>query len=126
MKKKKPFDRDKWLIAQLRRLSIKYPPRLEILNEGKRVYYITSKKGKQLRRVAHDCSTCSATNLSSTKIRMDHIDPVRPEGFTTIWEFANRLFCGKENWQKICLTCHDRKSEEERKIRAEKKKLDKK
>lgn len=122
MKKKPPFNRDKWLIAQLRRLSIKYPPRLEVLNEGKRIYYITSKKGKQLRRVAHDCSTCDRKNLSSSGVRMDHIDPVRPEGFKDIWTFADRLFCDKSNWRKICQQCHlDKSKEENEKRKAAKK-----
>ena len=64
---------------------------------------------------------CS-TWVSSTKIAIDHIDPVvPPEGFPSnadMWQrimiFLKRLWCDKSNLQRVCSDCHDKKTYSER------------
>lgn len=126
MKKLKIFNKQSWLMNQLRRLSIKYPPRLEAYNKGKIIYYIKSKKGKDMKRVSHSCYLCGKDRLKSSEIEMDHIIPV---GSFETWDiFINKLMCPTEMYQKLCISCHEEKTFKEtgeRKVRR-KKKLDKK
>lgn len=106
----RPFNRQGWLISQLRRLSIKYPPRLKVLNEGKIVRYIKSKLGKDLKRCFHNCKVCGK-EYPQSKIQMDHEVPVGE--FKDIGTFVDRLFCPEENWRKLCIDCHLAKSSSE-------------
>ena len=60
--------------------------------------------------------------VGSTKIAIDHIDPVvPPDGFPAsfdMWDritlFLKRLWCEKSNLQRICDDCHDKKTYKER------------
>jgi hypothetical protein len=47
---------------------------------------------------------------------VDHIDPVVSvnDGFQDWNEFIARLWCDKSNLQRVCDTCHDKKTAEER------------
>lgn len=92
----------------MRRLSIKYPPRLNVLNAAKTTYYITSKKGTPVKRVSFKCSICNTEGLKSKDVEVDHIESVvdTSTGFTTIEEFVNRLFCEQSNLRLICKSCH--------------------
>lgn len=54
------------------------------------------------------------------KIQMDHIDPVIPpkKGWVWSWdEYIDRLFVDIDGWQGICKTCHDNKTNDEKKLR---------
>jgi len=121
-KKVKEFNRTSWLISQLRRIFLKYPPVFQKVNSLKQTYYITSKKGLQLKRVKWNCQICDK-EITNKEMRRDHVHPVVDpvEGFKDIGTFIDRLFCDPDNIQVICKTCHDSKSEEERKIRKENK-----
>ena len=105
------FDRDKWLISQLRRLSVKFPPRLNVLNRAKTTYYITSKKGTQVKRVSFQCELCGTKGLNSKEVQLDHTIPVvGVKGYTNLWDFIDRLFCEESNFRCICVPCHSNKS----------------
>jgi 5-methylcytosine-specific restriction endonuclease McrA len=102
----------------LRRLSIKYPPRLKVLNAAKTTYYIKSKNGKDLKRVSFTCALCKKSGFKSTQIQMDHIVPVIDmDGFANWDIFISRLFCDESNWNVLCLMCHTTKSRRENSAR---------
>ena len=65
--------------------------------------------------VQYLCGVCGQW-VGSTKISVDHIVPVVSvdEGFQDWNQFVARLFCGIDNLQVICDTCHDHKSYSER------------
>lgn len=118
MAKNKSFNKHRWLISQLRRISLKYPPAFEVVNENKEVYYITSKKGKQLRRVKFVCMKCGKRDLKRTEVELDHIIPcVDSTGFADMGVFLERLFCDKSNYQLLCKECHLKKTQSEREVR---------
>lgn len=50
---------------------------------------------------------------------VDHINPVvDPEkGFVSWDQFIERLFCEKEGFQLLCRKCHDKKTNNEKKLR---------
>lgn len=109
---KKPFNSKNWLIHQLRRLSLKYPPRISAINKVKTVYYIKSKKGTDVKRVSFKCELCGKEGLKSTERELDHIVPVVDikAGFTDWNDFINGLFCDESNYQSLCIPCHREKS----------------
>jgi 5-methylcytosine-specific restriction endonuclease McrA len=102
------FNKKNWLISQLRRLSVKYPPRLKVLNAGKTTYYIKSKKNTDVKRVSFECSSCHTKGLTSKQIALDHVLPVVDvkNGWTNWEDFINRLFCDESNFSLICEPCH--------------------
>lgn len=92
--------------------------RYDCLQARKKVYYQTTKKNTQRRRVSYQCEICEKW-VVSTKIRVDHIIPVvDPEqGFKDLNTFVQRLWCDIKNLQAICIDCHKLKTAQERKIR---------
>lgn len=65
--------------------------------------------------VQRECQVCG-TWVSTSKMAVDHIIPVISveEGKQTWDEFVARLWCAKSNLQRICDTCHDKKTYAER------------
>lgn len=122
-RKKKEFNRHRWLINQLRRLTLRYPPAFNLINEKKTVYYIKSKKGKDLKRVKFSCDKCNTPDLKRKEVELDHKVPVVGSiGFQDIGTFLERLFCDASNLWLICIPCHEAKTLEENKERQENKK----
>lgn len=71
--------------------------------------------------VQRQCEVCQNW-VGSTKIAVDHIDPVIPVTGHAVqtngdqdWnEFVSRLWCAYANLQRICDECHDKKTYAER------------
>lgn len=98
----------------MRRLSLKYPPRIQALNKTKHTFYIKSKHGKDLKRVSWTCELCGKAGLKSSERQVDHTIPVSDEhGYGNIWDFAEGLFCEASNLQTICIPCHEEKTRQE-------------
>ena len=57
--------------------------------------------------------------LKMEKTKDDHIDTVisTKDGFVDWNTLVDRMFCPYENWQKLCKTCHDEKTKQEREER---------
>lgn len=106
-----------------RRLFARSPLVFEKLNESRQEFPRYKKDGTLAKKpwVKRQCEVCSAW-VSSTKIAIDHIDPVvPPNGFpanSDMWDritiFLKRLWCDKSNLQRICDDCHDKKTYKER------------
>lgn len=116
-KKIKHFNLESWLMNGLRSICRRYPPIYNKRNEGKITYYITSKNGKQMKRVKHICSLCNK-EMKNDEVRIDHIDPIVPVTGKTLREngkvdwnpIIDAMFCDSSNLQKCCHTCHSEKS----------------
>lgn len=106
-----------------RRLFARSPIVREKLEESRQEFPRYKKDGTLAKKpwVKRQCEVCNAW-VSSTKIAIDHKDPVvPPDGFPThfdMWDritlFLKRLWCDKANLQRICSDCHDKKTQEER------------
>lgn len=117
-KPKKPFNKTPWLINQLRRLSLKFPPAIRATNRTREEYYILSKKGKPMKRVKYTCASCGKKDLKRSEMNLDHKIPVvGVEGFKDWNEFIEGLFCAEENLWLICIPCHDAKTASENLLR---------
>lgn len=130
-KKKKEWSQDAAIYSALRRAYRSSPAMKECLESGKEVYYIESKKGKQLRRVRFLCVACGK-KVSRKNIKADHIAPVvdpidgnkLPNGSRDWNKQIDRLFVSAVGLQRMCSECHNEKSKAEnalrRKIKKEK------
>jgi 5-methylcytosine-specific restriction endonuclease McrA len=114
----KKTDVETFTINSLRRAFRRWPACYQTLEEAKEEYYIVSKNGKRLRRVRYTCAQCGK-KFSRKQCEVDHIEPIANlDGYTTLDEYAKRLFCKKDNLQVLCKkVCHKKKSSEEAKIR---------
>ena len=63
----------------------------------------------------YTCKGCKK-EFPAKDVQVDHIDPVvcPKAGFVDWNTFVDRLFCGVENLQILCTTCHDKKTAKER------------
>ena len=99
----------------------KFPPKFETLKEAS----VGKKVNKKTGRVAEHfkCATCKQ-DFPAKEVNVDHLEPVvcPVEGFINWDVYIKRMFCDKSNLQVLCEGCHDKKSAEERKIRATKSK----
>lgn len=126
-KKKPPFNQEMAIRGANRRLFARSPVVREKLEESRQEFPRYKKDGSLAKKpwVKRQCEVCEEW-VGSTKIAIDHIDPVvPPNGFPEhmdMWErisvFMKRLWCEKENLQRICDDCHDKKTKNERDYRS--------
>lgn len=114
--KKKEWTKARWhsfVVSILRSGTRRYPPKYECLNEAKTEKKINAKSGRLAQHFK--CNGCKK-DFPATDVQVDHIEPiVGRKGFTTWDDFINNMFCGKDNLQVLCLTCHHTKTQQERK-----------
>lgn len=101
------FNLKSFLIHGLRRLSYRYPPR--------HAAYNAAKSGRN----QYHCINHPEKIFKRKEVQLDHIQPVvDPEtGFTTFDDYITRLFCDESGFQVLCIPCHKKKTEKERRVR---------
>lgn len=125
-KKKQKPNRKSWVTSQLRRLSMRWPPRGRVLKASRRELPRKLKKdGTPYKKANYEyqCNKCKSWFRSSDTV-MDHKIPVvSPTAITELTEeefigkFAVSLLSYEDNWQVLCNKCHDVKTEKENKLR---------
>lgn len=129
-----------FIIQVLRRASYKWEPRTNAKMRNR----VLAKNHPEINagrsRYLYPCEICGKLCKDTKKgeakeFHMDHIEPVEPiNGFDSGVEFdlnehVERLFCEEDGFQRICVECHLKKSNEEnelrRKYKKSKKSLDK-
>lgn len=126
---KKPWNQDAAIYSALRRAYRSSPAVNGALSTVKEVYFIPSKKGKQLRRVNFECAHCNNA-FSRKMVAVDHIHPVvdpqdanlLPSGKRNWIKQIDRLFVDQNSLQVLCKPCHNKKTKEENRIRRLKRK----
>lgn len=113
----KPFNENAAIRGALRRVFARSPLVIEKIQESRREVPRFLKDGSRAKKdwVQRQCEVC-LNWVGSTKIVIDHKIPVisTTTGFVDWNEFIARLWCSKDNLQRICSTCHDKKSYSER------------
>ena len=124
MNKRKP-NRKSWITQQLRRLSLRWPPRGRALKASRRELPRKIKKdGTPYKKANYEyqCNICKEW-FRNKDIELDHINPVvdvkseamsEEEFYST---FIMGLFCYEDNFQVVCSKCHTKKSKKENKTR---------
>lgn len=129
-RKKKPVNRKSWIRQRLRRISLRWPARNNVLKASRRELPRKIKKdGTPYKRpnFEYQCNMCKGW-FRSSDVQVDHINPVMdlnssPELSEAEWigEFAVSLLCWEDNLQILCENCHDIKTLDENEIRKENK-----
>jgi 5-methylcytosine-specific restriction endonuclease McrA len=74
-----------------------------------------SRKMKGGRRFEYHCSLCKKW-FPNSQVEVDHIIPAGSlRSYEDLAGFVSRLYCEPENLQVVCKTCHQKKTNEERK-----------
>lgn len=109
-----------FIISLLRAGSRKWPPKSATLNSAKTEKKVNSKTGRMAQH--YRCSSCKK-EFARTSVEVDHLVPVVDPamGFVDWNTYIPRLFCDENNLQVLCVQCHTKKSNKEKKQRASKK-----
>lgn len=100
-----------YLISVLRAASVTWGGRTQCLNEGRRLRKVgTFKDGRDKFVWEHDCKYCGKWfDQKDSLLEVDHIVEIGP--FNGDWtDYINRMFCGQDNLQRLCIPCHGRKT----------------
>lgn len=109
-----------WVIALLRRGTLRFPNRNEVLNESKTKKKINKLTGRMAQH--YKCAGCKK-DFPLSKVAVDHIEPVVDPavGFVSWDEYITRMFCTKDKLQVLCNgfdgSCHDLKTKGEKECR---------
>ena len=117
-----------FIIALLRRGTLRWPPANEAWQSAKEEYFMISKKGSKMRRVRVKCGKCG-NYFSSKECELDHKEPVvdPKKGVESLDEYARRMYPStKDGYQICCLGCHEKKTKVENEERTKYRKLNKK
>lgn len=108
-----PARKKAFIISVLRGGSRRYPPKYETLNEAKTEKKINPASGRMAQHFK--CKKCRK-DFPAKMVQVDHIEPIVTPGLGFVdWNsFVERLFCGKENLQVLCVACHDKKTKKEK------------
>jgi 5-methylcytosine-specific restriction endonuclease McrA len=119
----KPYNSGQWtqsrynsfIKSALRKASIKWPPKYEVLKEasvGRKINVLTG------RMAEHKCCADCKLHFPVKLVSVDHIRPVvDPErGFISWDDVVERMFCEKDGLQVLCKDCHDIKTNQEKEI----------
>jgi hypothetical protein len=98
-----------FLRSALRSAYNRYPPKFEVLREGRRA--VTGKRHKW----EFQCAECKKWHQQKN-IQIDHKEPAgKLQTFEDLPTFVKRLFVGAHGLQILCAPCHHKKTSEERK-----------
>lgn len=113
----KSFNENSVIRGALRRSFARSPLVIEKMKESRREVPRYLKDGSRAKKdwVQRQCEICLQW-VGSTKIAIDHKLPVVSveQGFVDWNEFIERLWCSKDNLQRLCSSCHENKTQVER------------
>ena len=117
VKKRPKYNQNAAIRGALRRQFSRSPIVREVLMKVRREIPKFNKNGSRAKKdaVQYCCNVCGQW-VGSTSVTVDHITPVIDvqAGFVDWNQFVDRLFCGPQNLQVICDTCHNSKTQGER------------
>lgn len=101
--------------SALRAAWSRWPPKYQLLAKAKRKYEGPNKRLKW----EFQCNECQHY-YPQKEISVDHIVPAGTlRTFDDIGPFCERLFVGEDKLQVLCTSCHNVKTQEERKLNKE-------
>lgn len=105
----------------LRAASSRWPPKYAAINNAYTGKKINSKSGREAK---HFKCNCCWGEFPASEIQVDHIQPVIDPyvGFISWDEVVKRMFCEVEGFQILCKTCHQAKTNAEKRQAKERRK----
>jgi len=128
-KKSKPkYNANSAIRSAVRRTFSRSPMVREVMMKVRRERPWFLKDGSQAAkpRVEFMCSSCGEWHMGKN-IQVDHIEPVVDPnaGFIDWNTFISRLFCDVDNLAVLCKICHEKKTNEEKRVAKERRALEK-
>jgi len=106
MKKTDPFN---WVKSHIERLSYKWPARSKATAAARRKSTLTDKRIKW----EYQCNHCKDW-FKGKDVQLDHVVPKGRYCPETFFVWLERLFCDVAGFQVLCISCHNKKTAEER------------
>ena len=120
-KSKPPYNWNQVVRSAIRRAFARSPKVIAVMNAGKRKVKHYNKDGSlaKVDRVEFNCQICGQWVVAKLMSGVDHIEPVISveDGFVDWNTYVARIDCDPKNLQRVCLRCHQIKSNNERKRR---------
>jgi hypothetical protein len=102
-----------FLRSGLRAKWTRWPPKYAVVAAAKRPYVGDNKRQK----FEYQCAACS-NYYPQKEVSVDHIVPVGTlKSFDDLPAFVQKLFVGVDKLQLLCDTCHNKKTQDERRDR---------
>ena len=120
-KKKRKFNKDSAVRSAIRRIFSRSPDVIETLKKVRRERPWHRQDGTVAKRprVEYLCHSCNDWFMGKD-VQVDHaipvVDPIK--GFDSWDVFVDRLFCDPSNLNVLCKSCHKKKTDSEKAIRA--------
>ena len=93
----------------------KYPVKFKVKTANRR-------KNKQTKRFEYPCKICNGW-FPDKETQVDHIRPCGSlKTFSDLPDFVSTLFCEADNLQVVCKECHQKKTNDEGRVRRAKNK----
>ena len=101
---------ERFIINVLRRGTLKYPGRTEVLKRCRRKFKEgKTKKGKVILKWWYRCAKCRGWFRDAEDLEVDHIEEVGPyKG--DLHDYAKRMYNFGANAQALCIKCHRKKT----------------
>lgn len=97
-----------WIRSGIRRMSLRWRPRNEVLRDHRRPYTGENKRTKW----EYSCNSCKQWFIMKD-IEVDHIVKCGSiKTFDDVGTFLERLLCEKDGYQVLCKECHLKKTNE--------------
>ena len=94
-----------WIVSLLRKGTLRYPPRNEVLREARTEKKINPSSGRLAQH--YKCAECGG-EFPMSAVQVNHKEPViGEEGFISWDKYIERMFCAKENFEVLCKSCHE-------------------
>lgn len=99
-----------WVKRHIEQLSYKWEPRSKAMKNARRVSLLTDKRTKW----QYQCNSCKEW-FKGTQVQLDHIVPKGKYSKQTFFTWLDRLFCNADGFQVLCVPCHLKKTNTEKK-----------
>lgn len=104
-----------WIISLLRRGTLRWPPRSEVLREARTQRKINEASGRLAQH--YKCAICNGEFVLKS-VQVNHKDAViTSEGFTTWDNYIERMFCSYDKLEVLCKNCHQETTQREKELR---------
>jgi len=103
-------DAFKWIKRYIEEVSYKWSPRSKALEKSKRPSQLKDKRT----RYQYQCNHCKVW-FKRKEVQIDHIIPKGLYSKETFFIWLDRLFCEESGFQVLCIPCHLKKTNKEKK-----------
>lgn len=106
-------DTQQYILNILRQGTIAWKGRAECLRRHRKLVHegLFYKNGNPIYKYYWQCAECKSWFRDVESLEVDHIKEIGPlESWDKIKEHIEKMYCGQDNLQALCIVCHERKT----------------